>query len=217
MLAGDGGAVWVALATTHVAALVASRRRRAANRFDGTLAPSGPFGLACATYAASSALFHAGGRRCAFDGLRFARAFVGFERFRFWTMGALLATDTWAGDALLCASLPAMADATVTTVSSGGGSSEGDDAVGEDGGEEEEEGGGGLGRRTAVDVKRDRRVASATLTLSLLRGVGAFASAAFAGHARRHLMVWAIFAPKFAFEACGLVLVECMLLRATRG
>ena len=68
-----------------------------------------------------------------------------------------------------------------------------------------------------MDVRRDRRVASATLTLSLLRGVGAFASAAFAGHARRHLMVWAIFAPKFAFEACGLVLVECMLLRATRG
>ena len=151
--------------------------------------------------------------------MRFARAFVGFERFRFWTMGALLATDTWAGDVLLCASLPAMADAT-TTVSSGGGSSEGDDEVGEDGGEEEEEedeGGGGIGRRTAVDVRRDRRVASATLTLSLLRGVGAFASAAFAGHARRHLMVWAIFAPKFAFEACGLVLVECMLLRATRG
>ena len=217
MLAGDGGAVWVALATTHVAALVASRRRRAANRFGRDARALGTVRSRVRDVRGVVRVLPRGGRRCAFDGLRFARAFVGFERFRFWTMGALLATDTWAGDALLCASLPAMADATVTTVSSDGGSSEGDDAVGEDGGEEEEEGGGGMGRRTAVDVRRDRRVASATLTLSLLRGVGAFASAAFAGHARRHLMVWAIFAPKFAFEACGLVLVECMLLRATRG
>ena len=37
-------------------------------------------------------------------------------------------------------------------------------------------------------------------------------SIAFAGVMRRHLMVWALFAPKFMFEALGLLVTDVLLL-----
>ena len=41
-----------------------------------------------------------------------------------------------------------------------------------------------------------------------MQNVGLLVSTAFVALERRHLMVWAIFAPKFAFEACGMVMGE---------
>lgn len=49
------------------------------------------------------------------------------------------------------------------------------------------------------------------LGYSLLRAVGLAVSTVFVAAMRRHLMVWAIFAPKFAFEACGMCVSEMLL------
>jgi phosphatidylinositol glycan class O len=42
-------------------------------------------------------------------------------------------------------------------------------------------------------------------------------STLFAGHFRRHLMVWRVFAPKFIFESVGMILMETMLGGAVMG
>lgn len=51
------------------------------------------------------------------------------------------------------------------------------------------------------------------LTYLLLRSVNAWVATCSAAIQRRHLMVWALFAPKFMFEVCFLVVVDiCMVL-----
>jgi len=50
------------------------------------------------------------------------------------------------------------------------------------------------------------------LMLALLRGLGVFVSTSFVAYERRHLMTWAIFAPKFIFEICSLLVFECILV-----
>ena len=47
-----------------------------------------------------------------------------------------------------------------------------------------------------------------------MQNVGLLVSTAFVALERRHLMVWAIFAPKFVFEACGMVVGEALLASA---
>jgi phosphatidylinositol glycan class O len=188
MLAGERGALWGLLAVTQVACLVL------AVTGGGGAEKGCPGGrgreatLACAWHLMASQLFYAGGHRCAFDGLHFACAFTGFKHFNFYVMGVLLATNTWGGDIVACATLPAAAAAMVA-------------------------------RRAAV-VDDDAafppafRASLARLALgySLLRTVGLVVSTAFVAAMRRHLMVWAIFAPKFAFEACGMCVSELLLV-----
>ena len=69
------------------------------------------FMLVWALHALSSQMFHASGHRRAFDGLHFASA--GFKKFNFFVMGILLAINTWSGDILACASLPAASSAMI--------------------------------------------------------------------------------------------------------
>ena len=150
------------------------------------------FMLVWALHALSSQMFHASGHRRAFDGLHFASAFTGFKKFNFFVMGILLAINTWSGDILACASLPAASSAMIRRRVP--------PAI---------DGGNG------VMMISDSFVASLTrfsMGYSLLRSVGVLISTAFVAAERRHLMVWAIFAPKFAFETCGLCIGEGLLL-----
>lgn len=52
----------------------------------------------------------------------------------------------------------------------------------------------------------------AVLVAGLVRAAAAFCAALSAAIQRRHLYVWALFAPRFAFEACFLVLTDLALL-----
>jgi phosphatidylinositol glycan class O len=143
--------------------------------------------------------FHACGRAPVFSALPFAAPFVGFDGFVILraapmllvstagpghgALAALLASTTLAarskvGDAQANAKAGAEADA----------DSDGDgDADGE-----------GMASETA---------AAAALALAPA-AAAALCSSVFCLYARRELMVWAIFAPKFIFEAVGLVLAD---------
>ena len=173
MLSGERGALWGALAATQ--ASCAARAVRSGD--DATLA----WGWTVMT----SQLFFAGGHRCAFDGLHFACAFTGFTEFNFLVMGALLAVNTWSGNIVACASLPAAAAELVPATSAAG-----------------------------FQPAFQATLARASLGYSLMQNVGLLVSTAFVALERRHLMVWAIFAPKFAFEACGMVVGEALLALA---
>lgn len=48
--------------------------------------------------------------------------------------------------------------------------------------------------------------------LGFMRSFGVFVSTAFVAYERRHLMTWAIFAPKFIFEICALLSFESVIL-----
>ena len=50
------------------------------------------------------------------------------------------------------------------------------------------------------------------LVAGLVRSAAAFCATLSAGLQRRHLYAWALFAPKFAFEACFLLLSDLVLL-----
>jgi phosphatidylinositol glycan class O len=175
MLAGERGALWGALAATQ-----ASFLPRAVGRGDDAFLT-----LAWGWTVMTSQLFFAGGHRCAFDGLHFACAFTGFTEFNFFIMGTLLAVNTWSGNVVACASLPAAAAELVPA-------------------------------KPAADFPRafQAALARASLGYSLMQNVGLLVSTAFVALERRHLMVWAIFAPKFVFEACGMVAGEALLASA---
>jgi phosphatidylinositol glycan class O len=174
MLAGERGALWGVLAVTQASFLA---RAVGSGGDDAT--------LAWGWYVMTSQLFFAGGHRCAFDGLHFACAFTGFAEFNFFVMGTLLAVNTWSGNVVACASLPAAAAELVPA-------------------------------KPAAGFPRafQSALARASLGYGLMQNVGLLVSTAFVALERRHLMVWAIFAPKFAFEACGMVMGEALLASA---
>lgn len=174
MLAGERGALWGVLAVTQASFLA---RAVGSGGDDAT--------LAWGWYVMTSQLFFAGGHRCAFDGLHFACAFTGFSEFNFFVMGTLLAVNTWSGNIVACASLPAAAAELVPAK-----------------------------HDASFPRAFQSALARASLGYSLMQNVGLLVSTAFVALERRHLMVWAIFAPKFAFEACGMVMGEALLASA---
>ncbi len=174
MLAGERGALWGVLAVTQASFLA---RAVGSGGDDAT--------LAWGWYVMTSQLFFAGGHRCAFDGLHFACAFTGFSEFNFFVMGTLLAVNTWSGNIIACASLPAAAAELVPETP-----------------------------EKSFPNAFQSSLARACLGYSLMQNVGLLVSTAFVALERRHLMVWAIFAPKFAFEACGMVMGEALLASA---
>jgi len=148
--------------------------------------------LAWGWYLMTSQLFFAGGHRCAFDGLHFACAFTGFTEFNFFIMGALLAMNTWSGNIVACTLLPDAVSQMVPRL-------EGNQSP----------------RSTRAAFQR--ALARVALAYSLFTSIGVLVSTAFVARERRHLMVWAIFAPKFAFEACGIVVSEALMVAGVAG
>jgi hypothetical protein len=53
---------------------------------------------------------------------------------------------------------------------------------------------------------------SMLLVFGLVRSLNTFANTVSAGVQRRHLYVWALFAPKFVFEVCFLGVTDTLLI-----
>lgn len=64
-----------------------------------------------------------------------------------------------------------------------------------------------------ADAGGQRRRKQTCLTYVLLRSLNAWVAICSAAIQRRHLMVWALFAPKYIFEVCFLAIVDmCMVM-----
>lgn len=121
--------------------------------------------------------------------------FVGSDEFHLWRSGILVATHTFGGLLLALLALPHVVEYVQAAA-----------------------------RRahTARQQKRTNRAAGgagpaaplrqAVLVAGLVRALPAFCAMLSAGVQRRHLYVWALFAPKHVFEACFLLLTDVALL-----
>lgn len=64
-----------------------------------------------------------------------------------------------------------------------------------------------------ADASSPRRRQQTCLTFLLLRSLNTWVAICSAAIQRRHLMVWALFAPKYIFEVCFLAIVDtCMVI-----
>eukprot|EP00854_Cymbomonas_tetramitiformis_P000840 gene840-1323_t len=148
-------------------------------------------------------LFFASGHACRFNALHFSSAMIGFQEFHFLRQGALLALNTWAFDVLLVLALPLLGVAygkrgplSHSKVPEGVRSSDSCITATTDAGE-----------TTTIQMLWGMYLAG-----MFLRGLDTTVITVFVAMERRHLMVWARFAPKFAFEACGLLLNDVIIL-----
>ncbi|KAK3257469.1 hypothetical protein CYMTET_33452 [Cymbomonas tetramitiformis] len=160
-------------------------------------------------------LFFASGHACRFNALHFSSAMIGFQEFHFLRQGALLALNTWAFDVLLVLALPLLGVAygkrgplSHSKVPEGVRSSDSCITATTDAGE-----------TTTIQMYKSvqnsqflRRLWGMYLAGMFLRGLDTTVITVFVAMERRHLMVWARFAPKFAFEACGLLLNDVIIL-----
>ncbi|PRW57424.1 GPI ethanolamine phosphate transferase 3 [Chlorella sorokiniana] len=157
----------------------------------GTAGVAGEAGVLVALVAAQ--LFYATGHMCEFAGLQYTAGFVGSDEFHLWRSGTLVALNTFGGLLLALLALPYI----VEYVQAAGGS--GASAMQRGRGAKAAAAGGSVLQR-------------AVLVAGLVRAAPTFCAMLSAGVQRRHLYVWALFAPKFVFEACFLVLTDAVLL-----
>jgi len=120
--------------------------------------------------------------------------FVGSDEFSLWRSGTLVALNTFGGLLLALLALPYI----VEYVQAAAGSSSPAKQRGR-GSKAAAPGGSGAALRRAV------------LVAGLVRATPAFCAMLSAGVQRRHLYVWALFAPKYVFEACFLLLTDTVL------
>ena len=128
--------------------------------------------------------------------------FIGSDEFHLWRSGVLVALNTFGAMLLALLALPAV----LQYVHEAGSNS--DAAV------------PAAGRRrasgTAVAARAAQAAADAlrqaVLVAGLVRALAGFCAMLSAGVQRRHLYAWALFAPRFVFEACFLLLTDTALL-----
>lgn len=138
--------------------------------------------------AVSGHAFFFTGHQNTFPALQNAAAFVGFDTFDLYRAGALLGLNTFGSYFVWLLFLP-LALARPTTVA------------------------GHCDATSLVVTHTCWR--HAAFTVALFFALLASVSTAFVALQRRHLMVWAIFAPKFLFDATALLVVELLLLLVT--
>lgn len=131
-------------------------------------------------------LFFCTGHWCAFDGLRYAAAFIGFEEFILFPQAILLTIDTFGFSHILpIFGLPFLA---LQQVGSGQG----------------EQGKGLFFLQLCQVYLMYGLVTATTATFTML----------CVAIQRRHLMVWGLFAPKFVFDVLGLMLTDFLIVLA---
>ncbi|XP_072967015.1 GPI ethanolamine phosphate transferase 3 [Typha angustifolia] len=132
-------------------------------------------------------LFYFSGHWCAFDGLRYGAAFIGFDQFNIFRQGLLLAIDTFGVSHILpIVSLPFLITFQYH--------SRKNDKV-----------------KTAVLLNLTQIFliyGLATAMTTTLTVICVFIQ-------RRHLMVWGLFAPKYVFDALGLLLTDALICLAS--
>jgi GPI ethanolamine phosphate transferase 3 subunit O len=123
-------------------------------------------------------------RNCRRQGPGFAGAgFAGVEEFEFFQSGTLLALNTFGSHLLACLTLPLLSADRASEA-------------------------GGSATHAAFQIRLKRSI----MVLGGARALNALAATVSAAIQRRHLMVWAVFAPKFVFEAVMLLVCDAALL-----
>ncbi|CAM6023434.1 unnamed protein product [Sphagnum balticum] len=134
-------------------------------------------------------LFFCTGHRCTFDGLHYTAAFIGFDDFYFYRQGALLAADTFGASHIL----PVIGLPLLIT------------------------GAAGMSRKmySMSDTGYvSLEIAKAYISYGLVRAILATVTTACVALQRRHLMVWGLFAPKYVFDALGLLVIDIFVVIA---
>ncbi|XP_060169924.1 uncharacterized protein LOC132600639 [Lycium barbarum] len=134
-------------------------------------------------------LFFCTGHWCAFDGLRYAASFVGFEEFNLVRQAALLTVDTFGFSHIL----PVMGLPLIVAC-----------------------------RRRPEVVQAEKRkqlfffqLCQVYLMYGLIMAISMTLTIICVTIQRRHLMVWGLFAPKFVFDAVGLLLTDFFICFAS--
>ncbi|MCO5589398.1 hypothetical protein L7F22_043365 [Adiantum nelumboides] len=129
-------------------------------------------------------VFFCTGHRCTFDGLRYAAAFIGFDHFNIYRQGTLLALDTYGASHILSIlSLPLLVSKETPA-------------------------------RQAISFSEfyRMRLSQALLMFQLVRTITTTFTTLCVTIQRRHLMVWGLFAPKYVFDAIGLLVTDIGVL-----
>jgi len=130
-------------------------------------------------------LFFCTGHRCTFDGLHYTAAFIGFDEFDFYRQGALLAADTFGSSHIL----PVIGLPLLVTAAAVGPSSE-----------------------SKISIAGDNflllEVTKVYISYGLVRTILTTVTTVCVTLQRRHLMVWGLFAPKYVFDALGLLVID---------
>lgn len=179
---GEQGAQWDFLVFTQYASLIYISLD---NSFSSTMfRVRRELSLLFAWQVSTSQLFFASGHCCTFDCLQFSSAFIGFRTFHFYIMGALLASNTWAGDFLVSTTIPGVVALYLS-----------------DGQNEE-------------DLVHDFDVAldQASMFYTVFRLAILVLIVTFVTVERNHLMAFAVFTPKFVFESIGQSIGDAILL-----
>ncbi|CAO2161963.1 unnamed protein product [Urochloa humidicola] len=132
-------------------------------------------------------LFYLTGHWCTFDGLRYGAAFIGFDHFHIIRQGLLLSIDTFGVSHILpILSLPFIAM---------------------------------VWYNTSKDNKlKDvivNNITQVLLMYGLITAITGTLTIICVNIQRRHLMVWGLFAPKYVFDAIGLLLTDLLICLAS--
>lgn len=132
-------------------------------------------------------LFYLTGHWCAFDGLRYGAAFIGFDHFHMIRQGILLSIDTFGVSHILpILSLPFIAMVWYDTTSKG---------------------------KKLKDVILNN-IIQVLLMYGFITTITTTFTIICVTIQRRHLMVWALFAPKYVFDAIELLLTDFLICLA---
>lgn len=133
-------------------------------------------------------LFYMTGHWCTFDGLRYGAAFIGFDHFHIIRQGLLLCIDTFGiSHVLPILSLPLIAIVWYNTTSKD---------------------------NELKDVILNN-INKVLLMYGLITTITATLTIICVAIQRRHLMVWGLFAPKYVFDAIGLLLTDLLICLAS--
>ncbi|CAI9113243.1 OLC1v1013816C1 [Oldenlandia corymbosa var. corymbosa] len=135
----------------------------------------------------ATSLFFCTGHWCAFDGLRYAAAFIGFDEFNIIWQAALLTLDTFGFSHIL----PILGLPLVVAFSHP------------------------KKRTKEKEDSFSIRLCQVYLMYGLTIAVPATLTILCVAIQRRHLMVWGLFAPKFVFDVAGLILSDFLICLAS--
>ncbi|KAM3254948.1 hypothetical protein ACQJBY_048401 [Aegilops geniculata] len=133
-------------------------------------------------------LFYLTGHWCTFDGLRYGAAFIGFDNFHIIRQGFLLSIDTFGVSHILpVLSLPFIAIHCYNTTS----------------------------KKSKVKDVTNNILIQVHLMYGLITAITTTVTIICVTIQRRHLMVWGLFAPKYVFDAIGLLLTDLLICLAS--
>ncbi|CAA6668859.1 unnamed protein product [Spirodela intermedia] len=187
LLSGRQGPIAALVFVTGACCIIRSQKMSHKNTSDGTpgriLGNPIPVTKWCLL---AVCLFFYTGHWCAFDGLRYGAAFVGFDHFDLIRQGVLLAIDTFGFSHILpIFGLPLL----VLFYQYPGSSRE---------------------KHTFSS-----NLIQVFLIYGLINAVTATLTVVCVAIQRRHLMVWGLFAPKYVFDVLGLLLADTLILAAS--